>query len=84
MTKIQCCKFCQEDFPKSYMVKDWVWDLAKLDKDDIVCIHCLEKKIKRKLIFSDFPKCKCNEMIFFGMYIERARWRAKKNLQKSA
>jgi len=74
MTK---CKFCKQFNPTSYMVKNHVWADAGLELDDVVCLKCLEKKLKRDLVIEDFPKYKINELLFLGEYLERKRWKTK-------
>ena len=68
MTK---CKICNQFNPTSYMVKNSVWIEAGFEPNDIVCFKCLEKKLRRKLELSDFPKYKINDLIFFGTKLER-------------
>jgi len=74
MTK---CKFCNQFNPTSYMVKNHVWKDAGLESDDIVCLKCLEKKLKRKFVLNDFPKYKINELLFLGIKLERNQWKTK-------
>ena len=59
------------------MVKNSVWADAGLESNDIVCLKCLEKKLKRKLVIGDFHKYKINELLFLGIKIERKRWKTK-------
>lgn len=63
------------------MVKNFVWKEAGLESNDIVCLKCLERKLKRELIVDDFPKYKINELFWkgvkLGIKLERSLWKTK-------
>lgn len=45
-----------------YMVYDEVWLQAVPDGDGMMCIGCLENRLKRKLAPEDFTNCGLNQM----------------------
>lgn len=51
-----------------YMVKDIVWNRAKLTSDGFLCIGCLENRLGRKLNSKDFKRCRLNNYIKSGTY----------------
>jgi hypothetical protein len=63
------CLDCQVntlDNLEYYMVEDYVWQQSGLDScEGMLCIRCLEFRIGRKLISSDFPDLPINTQEFF-------------------
>lgn len=58
-TCIDCkAEDCNGDY---YMVKDCIWNEAvlKVDRSGMLCIECLEKRLGRKLVTSDFFTTDC-------------------------
>jgi ribosomal protein S17E len=54
---LDCKKDVQEMKEYSYMVSDEVWKSTNLDSNaGLLCIKCLEKRLKRLLTSEDFPK----------------------------
>lgn len=44
-----------------YMVHDAVWELANPARDGMLCVGCIEDRIGRRLMPSDFTDAPCNE-----------------------
>ena len=47
-----------------YMVHDAIWTEAFFEKNELACIGCLEKRLKRPLKISDFTTCLANINLF--------------------
>jgi hypothetical protein len=71
------CKICNEPYPTSYMVKNHIWRESEFEATDIVCLKCLEHRLKRKLVEKDFIRAKINELLFLGIKMERKAWKIK-------
>ena len=57
------CLDCHVDTGKigeHYMLKDEVWFLVNNSKSGMLCIGCLEDRLGRKLLTSDFKDCHIN------------------------
>lgn len=69
----RCCSFCaaSADF---YMAENEVWEQAGFSKNEIVCLHCFELHLGRKLAITDFSNAQINLPILwaFRMGIEHA------------
>lgn len=55
------CSDCKKDVKEikeySYMVSSEVWNTLNLNSDSgLLCVKCLEKRLKRLLTSQDFPK----------------------------
>lgn len=54
---LDCKRSVQEMKEYSYMVSNEVWNNANLNSNaGVLCIKCLEKRLKRLLTSADFPK----------------------------
>lgn len=51
-----------------YMVRDIVWNRAKLGSNGFLCIGCLENRLGRQLTSKDFKRCRLNNYIKSGTY----------------
>ena len=49
------------DIDEYYMVQDEVWHHVNPDRDGMLCIGCLEKRLGRKLTPADFIECPLND-----------------------
>lgn len=61
------CKECRDVDYVTYMVRDDVWKEAGLDNNDFAHIECLEKRLSRKLVQSDFLDSPINRDILLMM-----------------
>ena len=70
----RCCSFCfaSTDF---YMAENEVWEEAGFSKNELVCLHCFELHLGRKLVITDFTNAQINLPILwaFRMGIEHAQ-----------
>jgi hypothetical protein len=57
-----------------YVVHDPVWQTARADARDLLCIGCLERRLDRQLVPQDFPDLQVNEL----HVIDSPRLRARK------
>lgn len=75
-TSFKCidCRVNTSKIGEYYVVEDRVWEAAigKNDATGMLCIGCLEYRLKRQLTFSDFVSCPAN---FFGNESSRKRMR---------
>lgn len=71
-SRYSCCK-CDLPEPFGYMVTDEVWKEAGLEKNQIVCLSCLETKcLHRPLTVQDIPwNVPLNSPILVGLKISR-------------
>lgn len=61
------CIDCRQDtYNEYYMVKDRVWLKAHPKRRGMLCIGCLEKRLKRNLYYKDFSGAPVNWMNWFG------------------
>ena len=62
------CMDCQIIAP-AYMVKNEVWLEAHDTQDGNLCLWCLERRLKRKLVIEDFIDYPINAVLLFGYRI---------------
>jgi len=53
------CKIDTTNIGEFYMLKHTIWN-SIATKKEILCISCIEKRLKRQLIATDFLDCKLN------------------------
>lgn len=63
------CQDCLNKYPELFMVKDEIWKEAALNKKGFICLNCLEKRLKRHLVLSDFKDSPVNDVYKFGYEI---------------
>lgn len=63
--RIPYCDGCSRDNPEWIMIKEEVW-LSIANKKEILCIDCIEKKLNRRLTFSDLKPCEITNSILIG------------------
>ncbi len=59
------CLDCQRDtrrLGEYYMVLDHVWEKANPKKKGMLCVACLEKRLRRKLVAADFNSFPINNI----------------------
>lgn len=59
------CKVNTSKIGEHYFIKDSIW-LSVAPKKGMLCIGCLEKRLKRKLTKNDFTPCYINNPNFSG------------------
>jgi hypothetical protein len=69
MNKFLCmdCHIDTSKIGEHYFIKTNIWLSVVKDNKGMLCISCLEKRLKRKLIKNDFTKCYINNPKFSGM-----------------
>ena len=67
------CIDCGE-FTDGYMVTDELWNAVVLNKRDCLCLECLERRMDRRLIMSDFQRIKINLPIRAGFAMCRRKY----------
>ena len=55
------CQDCGVDWPENYSVTNELW--ASLGLTGMICLKCLEKRMGRKLVRTDFVDCPVNMSI---------------------
>jgi len=63
------CVDCQSEDFIYFMVTNEIWKIIK-GKSSILCIHCVEKRLGRKLTINDFTDASINELIFYGYHLK--------------
>lgn len=66
------CREC-EQYHEMCMVEDWVWDniCKSQPKDIVLCFHCMERRLGRKLTLKDLKHVPCNAPYFLGFQMDR-------------
>jgi hypothetical protein len=60
------CLDCKADtITEYYMVKDIIWLKANPKRKGMLCINCLEKRLKHRLTSEDFTGCPLNKKNVF-------------------
>lgn len=64
--RLTYCINCEIEEPISYIVKKPIWYEAGFTKfsDGIICMYCLEKRLDRRLTYSDLNSSNLNEKFF--------------------
>lgn len=51
---------------EGYMVQDEIWAEAFYDPKELACVCCLEKRLKRKLVMTDYTPSLVNINLFYA------------------